>query len=464
MKDMTTGKPLRLIISFALPLLLGNLLQQFYNVADAAIVGRFLGADALAAVGATTSVQFLILGFCTGTCSGFCIPMAQKFGAKDYSSLRKLFYHSILLVIAGAFIFTVSCALLTPQILRILSTPDNIRNDTYAYILVIFLGIPFTLLYNLCAGVLRAVGDSKTPFMFLAFSTIANIFLDLFCIAVLGWGCAGAAIATIASQAACGIGCAWFIYKKFQFLHFSKEERQFRPDLCRTLVVMGFPMGIQFSITAIGSMFMQSANNGLGSIYVSAFTVGSRIKMFAMCPIDAIAAAAATFCGQNYGAGRSDRIRTGYRIGAITGGVYGAFIGAVIIFFGRTSCLLFLKPTDTAILNAASQLLRMEGYWFWILGLLNVNRITVQGLGFSGRAMVSGAIEMAARTGVSLFLVPRYGFWAICIADQTAWILADCYIIPMCIHVLKKIDRQLGQVNARPSIRHAKKVSVGATA
>ncbi|MBQ1311688.1 MAG: MATE family efflux transporter, partial [Blautia sp.] len=358
MNDMTKGNPLSLILRFAIPLLLGNLLQQLYNVADASIVGRFLGADALAAVGATSSVQFLILGFCIGSCTGFCIPIAQKFGAKDYGALRRLIFNSAVLVLLGSVIITTVCVLLCPGILKVLSTPENIWDDTRIYILIIFLGIPFTLLYNLAAGILRAIGNSRTPFFFLAFSTIVNIFLDLFCIVILGWGCMGAAVATVASQALSGVLCTWVILKKYDILRIRREERRMEGSLVRTLLFMGVPMGLQFSITAIGSMVMQSSINGLGSAYASAFTATSRVKVFAMCPMDAIASGVATFCSQNYGAGDSGRISAGFRIGNIAGALYGALAGVLLFFFGRSACLIFLSASETQILDSCAMFLR----------------------------------------------------------------------------------------------------------
>lgn len=439
MKSMTKGKPLRLILGFAMPILLGNLLQQLYNVADASIVGKFLGSEALAAVGATSSVQFLILGFCIGSCSGFCVPIAQKFGARDYSSMRRLVFNSAFLTAVIAAVFTAACAVLTPQILQVLNTPVNIWDDTYIYILIIFLGIPFTLLYNLTAGILRSLGDSRTPFIVLAFSTIANIVLDIFCIAVLHWGCAGAAIATIASQAISGLLCLLVIVGKYPILRPESGETRISRSLCGTLLAMGIPMGLQFSITAIGSMVMQSANNALGSMYATAFTAAARIKMFAMCPFDAIASAVATFCSQNYGAGNADRVVTGYRVGSIAAVIYGVLSGIVLVVFGRTACLIFLSAGETEILDAAALYLQAIGYLFWTLGLLNVNRITVQGLGYSGKAVFSGVMEMVARTATALFIVPRLGFIGIAISDPAAWIAADLYIIPLCLITLHKV-------------------------
>lgn len=300
-KSMTEGNPLKLILQFALPLLAGNIFQQTYNIVDAAIVGRYLGTKALAAIGASASVQFLVMGFCIGICCGFGIPIAQRFGAKDYGNMRSCIFHAGFLVVIAAVVLTVTCSLLCPQILHLLSTPDDIYGDAYYYLLVLFLGIPFSLLYNLLSGILRAVGDSKTPFMFLVFSTILNIVLDLFCIIVLKWGCAGAAIATITAQAVSGILCLFYIWRHFPILKLSGGDCRIKGSMVQLLLVMGVPMGLQYSITAIGSMVMQSANNGLGSVYVSGLTAGMRIKQFAMCPFDAIATAVSTFAARIWG-------------------------------------------------------------------------------------------------------------------------------------------------------------------
>lgn len=442
-KDMTEGSALRLILKFALPLLIGNLLQQTYNIIDAAIVGRFLGTDALAAVGASSSVQFLVLGFCMGTCNGFSVPVARDFGAGQYERMRRDIFHAILLAAGAAVLVTTVCALLCPKILQILATPEDIFDNAYSYLLIIFLGIPFTILYNLLSSILRAVGDSRTPFMFLAFSAGLNIFLDLVCIIVFGWGCAGAAIATITAQAISGICCLIFMVRKFPLLHLKKEECQIRAACIKEMLAMGLPMGMQFSITAVGSMVMQSANNGLGSIYVSGFTSGMRIKQFMMCPFDAIATAVSVFCSQNMGACKMDRIRKGLREGIAIGVAYGLFAGLVLIFAGRTLSMLFISSDMTVVLDASAKYLRCMGYFFWSLGILNVCRMCTQGLGFSGRAVFSGATEMIARIIVSLGFVGYYGYTAICFADQTAWISACLYIVPTCALCVRSIARKM---------------------
>lgn len=441
-KNMTEGKTLSLILQFSLPLLIGNLLQQTYNIIDAAIVGQILGEDALASVGASSSVQFLVLGFCIGVCCGFGVPIAKSFGAGNMKEMRNCIFHSLVLTGVFAVVLTLSCALLCPQILHMLRTPQNIFSDAYRYLLIIFIGIPFTLLYNILSSILRAVGDSKTPFFLLAFSTVLNILLDLFCIVVLKWGCAGAAIATITAQAVSGILCFVFIKKRIPVLRLTKENMHIKRKDTLYLLKMGVPMGLQYSITAIGSMVMQSANNGLGSVYVSGFTAAMRIKQFMMCPFDAIATAVSVFCGQNLGAGKPERIKQGIRQGVLIGVGYGLFIGIVTIFGGKYLSLLFIKENAVEVLDASAKYLRCLGFFFWSIGILNVCRMTTQGLGFSGRAIFSGMMEMIARIVVSLVFVPMFGFTAICFADQTAWISACIYIVPTCLYCVREISQK----------------------
>lgn len=440
-KDMTQGSAVKLILQFALPLLIGNLFQQTYNIVDAAIVGRYLGAKALASVGASGSVQFLVLGFCIGICCGFGIPVSQRFGAKDFATMRQFIFNSILLTAGTAVVLTLICTLLCPQILHLLSTPADAYEDAYAYLFIIFLGIPCTLLYNLLSAILRAVGDSKTPFIFLAISTVLNIVMDLLFIIVFQWGCAGAAIATITAQGISGILCLIYIINKFPVLRVKKEERRTDALIMRTLVVMGVPMGLQYSITAIGSMVMQTANNGLGTVYISGFTAGMRIKQFLMCPFDALATAVSTFCGQNLGAQKMDRIKDGIKKGIAMGVGYGLFAGMILIFLGRVLSLLFISADAVEVLDASAKYLRCMGFFFWSLGILNVCRMSTQGIGFSGRAVFSGVVEMFARIVVSIGFVPFFGYAAICFADQTAWVSATFYIVPTCLLCIKKLKQ-----------------------
>ncbi len=440
-KDMTQGSPLKLILQFALPLLFGNLFQQAYNMVDAAIVGQYLGSNALASVGVSSSIQFLVIGFCLGICTGFAVPVAQAFGAKDMDHLRQYIYIGFILTALIAAGVTALTASLTPQILHLLKTPDEIFHGAWQYLFIIFLGIPFTMLYNLCSGILRAVGDSRTPFLFLVLSSILNIVLDLFTIILLKWGVAGAAIATIFSQAVSGVLCLILMLRRFTYLMPTKENRVWNQAMARRLLTMGVPMGLQFSITAIGSMVMQGANNSLGTVYVSAFASAMKIKQFCMCPFDALSTGVSTFASQNYGAGQKKRIRVGLKQGVLVGVLYGAAIGLVMIFFGRYMSMLFIPRTDIKVLDASAQYVACVGSCFWMLGILNVVRLTVQGLGYSGRAIFSGVFEMFARSLMGIFAVPVFKFWGICFSDQVAWVAAICYIVPTMFYVLKRVDK-----------------------
>lgn len=442
-KSMVEGNALKLILSFSIPLLLGNLFQQFYNVVDAAIVGQTLGSKALAAVGASSSVQFLILGFCMGICQGFAILVSQSFGAKRLDEMQRYIFVGGIWTAIVAIGVSVLVVLLCPTILHILQVNNEIFSDAYAYLVVIFAGIPFTLLYNYLSAILRAVGDSKTPFLFLAFSAILNIGLDFFCILVLGWGCAGAAIATIFSQAVSGILCLFLIGYKVPLLHVAKKERHFTWSHSLRLLGMGVPMGLQFSITAIGSMVMQSANNALGTIYVSGFTSGMRIKSLMMCPFDALGSAVSTFLSQNYGAQKLDRIHDGYKKGILVGVIYGCFACVVMVFFGRILSLLFVSQNEVEVLNASALYLRRMGYFYPILGILITTRMAIQGLGYSTRAMLGGFVEMIARCVVALYFVPIFKFDAITWADQSAWTTATIFLIPLWFITIHSIQKKI---------------------
>ena len=441
-QSMTSGPPLRLILVFMIPLLLGNLFQQFYNIVDAMIVGRLLGADALAAVGSSSSVQFLVLGFCMGSCAGFGIPVSQRFGAEDMQGLRRYVYHSLVVTAIIAVVLTTLTALLCPLIMHIMQTPDDIYQDAYRYLLILFLGIPFTLLYNLLSSLLRAVGNSKAPFIFLAISTFLNVFLDLFCIAVLHLGCAGAALATITAQALSGIACLVYIIRVMPVLHPTREDCRWNSTVARNLVVMGLPMGLQYSVTAIGSMVMQSANNGLGSIYVSGFTAGTKVKQLMLCPFDAVATAMATFVGQNMGAHKMDRVKQGIRVTLALAIAYGLVAGVIMNLGGHFLGSLFVDAANVSVINAAARYMGALGILYWLLAILDVTRYAIQSLGFSALSVISGALEMVARILVATTCVPLFGYSAICWTDQAAWLAACAYLIPMLLHLIHKVERE----------------------
>lgn len=439
---MTGGAVFPLIFSFTMPLLLGNLLQQTYSLIDAAIVGKFLGINSLASVGASTSVIFLILGFCNGCCAGFGIPVAQKFGARDYATMRRYVAVGLQLAAVMSVVIAAVSGFYCRGILRGMQTPEIIFDGAYDYLFVTFVGIPCTFFYNLLASIIRALGDSKTPFWFLLFSTILNVFLDLFCILILGWGVMGAAIATVFSQGLSAVLCYLYMLRKFPILRAaSSEERRFDAGLARTLLAMGVPMGLQFSITAIGSIMLQSANNALGTACVAAFTSAARIKMFFICAFESLGIAMATYCGQNYGAGRPERILQGIKVSAIMMVVYAAATWVILMFGSRLLALLFVAPTEVEILDYTEQFLHISCYFFPAVGLLCILRYAIQGVGFSNLAMLSGVSEMIARILVSLYAVPAFGFLGVCFGDPMAWVAADLFLIPAFFYVYKRIKR-----------------------
>ncbi|MGM9759593.1 MAG: MATE family efflux transporter [Parabacteroides sp.] len=443
LKEMTEGRVFPLLFGFTLPLLLGNVLQQTYSLIDAAIVGKYLGINALASVGASTSVVFLILGFCNGCCGGFGIPVAQKFGARDYAVMRR--YVAVALQLSA--VFSVAIALLSGffcrDILRGMQTPDAIFEGAYDYLFVTFLGIPCTFFYNVLSSIIRALGDSRTPFWFLLLSTLMNILLDLVCILVLGWGVTGAAIATVFSQGVSALLCYLYMVRKFPILQAtSPDDRRFHRGLAGTLLAMGVPMGLQFSITAIGSIMLQSANNALGTACVAAFTSGTRIKMFFCCAFESLGIAMATYCGQNYGAGKPERILQGVKVSAWMFLAYAACTFLILMPGARFLSLLFIDAQETEILNLTEQFLHISCCFYPVLGLLCVLRYSIQGVGFSNFALFSGVSEMIARVAVSLWIVPAYGFLGVCAGDPTAWVAADLFLVPAFIHVYRVIKRR----------------------
>lgn len=438
-KEMTEGRIFPQIFYFTLPLLMGNLLQQTYSLVDAAIVGQFLGIDSLAAVGASSSVVFLILGFCNGCCGGFGIPVAQKFGARDYGTMRRCVAVSLQLAALMSVVLALVTGFLCDDILRLMRTPANIFDEAYEYLLITFVGIPCTFFYNLLSSIIRALGDSKTPFWFLLLAAVLNIVLDLFCIVVLGWGVAGAAIATVFSQGVSAVLCYVYMMRRFDVLRTTPSERRFDRAIARSLLNIGVPMGLQFSITAIGSIMLQSANNALGTACVAAFTAAMRIKMFFMCPFESLGIAMATFAGQNYGAGRPERIRQGVKAAALMALAYWGFTFVVLMCGARWLALLFVDAGEAEILDDTALFLHVSVSFFPVLGLLCILRYTIQGAGFTNLAMLSGVSEMVARILVSVLAVPAWGYLAVCFGDATAWIFADAFLIPAFCYVYKKI-------------------------
>lgn len=441
-KDMTQGSPTKLIFAFFVPLMLGMLFQQFYSMMDTIIVGKFLGVQALAAVGSTGSINFMVIGFCMGICNGFAIPVAQRFGAKDYEELRKYVANGIFLAAVFAGIMTVGVCLLCRNILQWMHTPSDIMDGAYRYIFVIFLGIPVIYLYNLLSGFIRSLGDSKSPLMFLIISSLLNIVLDLLLIINFDMGVSGAAWATVISQGISGILCICYIGKKYEVLQLSKSEWRLDKDCIKKLCNMGIPMGLQYSITAIGSVILQTAVNTLGSMAVASVTAANKVGMFFCCPFDAMGSAMSTYAGQNLGAGKLKRVTKGVLSCCLIGFIYAVLAFLILFLFGSKIALLFLNADEIAILDNVRLYLLISSAFYFPLALVNIVRFTIQGLGYSKLAIIAGVCEMVARAVVGAFLVPVTGYIGACFASPMAWIFADLFLIPAYVCVMKTLQKK----------------------
>lgn len=445
-RDLTEGSPMKLILGFAVPMLFGFLFQQFYNLVDTMIVGKFLGSDALAAVGSTGSVNFLVIGFCMGICNGFVIPVAQQFGAKDYRNLRKYVANGAYLCIGFSVVITLVTVGFAREILTLMMTPEDIFENAYIYIVIIFWGIPATMLYNMTSGIIRSLGDSKTPVIFLALSSGINIVLDIVLIYYVKMGVAGAAAATVVSQAVSGVGCLIFMMRRFDILKMNREEKIFDRRFAAVLCGMGIPMGLQYSITAIGTVILQTAVNTLGTVYVASVTAGSKLSMFFCCPFDAMGSTMATYGGQNVGAGKLDRIGRGLKDCTILGVVYSVFALAVLVLFGRQLALLFVSSSDVEIIQYTYQFLLINCTFYIPLAIVNIFRFLIQGMGFSQFAILAGVFEMVARAVTGFILVPVWGYPAACFGNAMAWIFADIFLIPAYFICIKRLRNKFNPV------------------
>lgn len=443
-RDLTVGSPMKLILSFAAPLLFGFLFQQFYSFVDTAIVGKYLGASSLAAVGGTGSLNFLILGFCQGSCAGFAVPIAQAFGARDEHQVRKCVSASVYLSTLVSVVMALVTGIFCPQMLRMMNTPEEIIAESVSYIRIIFLGIPVTILYNMASGILRSLGDSKTPVIFLIIASLINVVLDLVLILYAGMGVAGAAAATLISQLVSGLGCIIVMVKQFPILRMSRDEWKPDPRLMRKLFFTGVPMGLQFSITAIGSVLVQWSVNGLGVTAVASVAAGAKVSMFFCCVFDALSTTMATFAGQNLGAGKIERISEGLKASSAVGTAYCVGAMLLILAAGRQILSLFVDPgTEPEVLEMAFRYLKTNAVFYIPLLFVNIVRLSIQGMGYTRVAMGAGAFEMAARAAVALFLVPVTGFAGACLANPAAWIMADVFLFPCYFRCLRSVRERL---------------------
>lgn len=438
--DMTTGNPTRLLLAFSVPLLIGNLFQLFYSMADTVIVGRTIGVDALAAVGATGSISFLVIGFVQGVTSGFSVVTAQQFGAGDMQGVRRSVGTGILLSIACTVVLTLISALGAMWLLELMKTPSDIIRQAWEYIVIIFWGLGASMFFNLFSCTLRALGDSRTPLLFLVIACLLNIGLDFLFILRFSMGVAGAAFATIIAQAFSGVLCLVYSLWKFPFLRLKSEDWRLDPAFCWQHLRIALPMAFQFSITAIGAMIVQAALNSLGSAAVAAFTAASRIEQLVTQPLPSFGTAMATFAAQNFGAGKIDRIRVGVRRCCALAIGSGLLAGAILLLFGRQLSQMVLGGEQPEIIEKSHQYLVIMAIFLVVLGLLFVFRNVLQGIGSSTVPLLAGACELIMRAAIAFSLAPALGYFGVCLANPGAWIGATIPLIIAYFAVMRRLD------------------------
>ena len=433
MKDLTKGKILPLLLGFAVPIAVGNIFQLFYSLADTRIVGSFLGEEALAAVGATSSLNNMIIGFLLGMTNGFAIIVARYFGAKDYDNLKRAVAATFILGIGMAFIFTIVSVSLLRFILVGLQTPKNLLDLSVEYFRIILFGMTGAMLYNVCAGLFRAIGDSLTPLLFLIASTFVNIGLDLLFVCVFHLGVAGAAWATILSQYGSFACCFIYMRKRYDILLFGKKDCHLKRDMVKEMLSIGFSMGFMNSLINIGSVALQGAINSLQDTnYIVAHTAARKITEVFMLPFSVFGTTMATFCGQNLGAGKNDRIKKGlWRVIWIT---WAWCAGMIILAYTVAPVLVHLitDTTQVKVIATASLYLRMNTILYFIPAVICILRNAMQGIGDSITPVISSSLELLCKVLVAAFLTPYLGYWAIIWSEPISWVIM---VIPLLIRI-----------------------------
>lgn len=424
-KELTSGNPLKLIILFMIPIFLGNLFQQIYSLVDTLIVGRTIGLNALAAVGATGPMIFLIISFIFASTQGFAVVTAQKFGARDYELVRKSVTSGFILSFILTVVMTLISAPFTIQMLSFLRTPSDIIQLSNDYLFIMFIGIIATVFYNYSSNVIRALGDSKTPLYFLIFASILNIFLDLIFILKFHMGVKGAAWATVVSQAVSTILCLTFMFLRFPILRLKKSDWFVDMKFLYEHLRIGIPMGFQMSVLTIGIIAVQYVLNGLGSIAIAAYTTAVRVDQLASQSLLALGAAVATYTAQNFGAKKMSRIREGAKASIFIIFIISLLCAVFILTCGEFVVGLFMDVPNEEVIRLAMQYLHVIIIFFFFLGMLLLYRNILQGMGNVMAPLFSGLAELIMRVLAAFILVSPFGFLGICLASPVAWIAAS---------------------------------------
>ena len=436
--DMTVGSPVKLIIQFMIPMFLGNVFQQFYNIVDSIVAGQFIGVDALAAIGSTGSLMFFVTGWLNGLSSGFAIIVAQRFGARKYDEMRHYVAMSFYLMAAFALVMTAAFLALNEPILRLMNSPENVMHDVKSYMGIIYAGLIITAAYDILAAVLRALGDSRSPLYFLIISAGINVVLDIALICVFGMGVEGCAYATVIAQGISAVCCIIYIVKKYPILHLKKENFAISLDSFRRLIALGIPMGLQFSITAIGTIIVQGAVNIYGTTYMAGFSAAGKIQNIASMVAVSMGATIATYVGQNRGAGKMDRVKQGVNYCWIMLLVWSVIEMLLMYFGGKYFTYLFVSSSQADVINVSVTYFHTVFWAYPFLCTIFLFRNALQGMGYGLVPMLGGVFELVARTAIVVFVAGKTTFAGVCLADPVAWIAALIPLIPYYFHIMKK--------------------------
>ena len=437
--DMTQGSIMRHLITFAIPLLVGNIFQQLYNMVDTWVVGNYVSNEAFSAVGSVGPIINTLIGFFMGLSSGAGVVISQYYGAKRADKVHDTVHTAMLLTFILSVLFTGIGIGMTPAMLRLMDTPAEVMADATAYLTIYFAGVTGLLVYNMGSGILRAIGDSQRPFYYLVASAVTNTVLDLVFVLLFHMGVEGPAIATVLAQGISGVICLWYMRKKFPILHATRDEWKPEPSYMAKLCYIGIPMGLQYSVTAIGTLVLQAAINGLGAAVVAGVTAAQKINAFISCPVESLGQTMAPYTGQNMGAGKLDRIGKGLKSASLIGFLMSAICFVIAALFGKQLTLLFVDAGETAIIAYSYEFLLFCTGGYCLLTLVNTVRFTIQGMGFSVFAICSGVMEMIARILASTVVAGKVGFIGICLAHPLAWLFADIFLIPAFFWCRKRI-------------------------
>ena len=440
---MTTGSPAKLIIRFMIPMFLGNLFQQFYNVVDSIVAGQFLGVQALAAIGSTGSLMFFVIGWLNGLTSGFAIMVAQCFGAKKEDRMRHYVAMSVYLSVAFALVMTIGLTLANEPILRLMNYSEEIMPEVKAYMGIIYAGLLVTVAYDALSAFLRALGDSRSPLYFLMISAGINVFLDIVFIVVMGMGVEGCAYATVIAQAISAFCCFIYIVKKYPILHLKKEDFRYSWNSVKKLLGLGIPMALQFSITAIGTIIVQGAVNVYGETYMAGFSAAGKLQNILTTVFVAFGATVATYVGQNRGAGRIDRVREGVRCTQYMILAWSVIVMILMFFFGKYMTCIFVNSSETDVLAVSVEYFHTVFWCYPFLGSIFLYRNTLQGMGYGFGPMMGGIFELAARTIIVLLVAGHTSFRGVCLADPAAWIAALIPLVPYYIYIMRKQKQKI---------------------